>query len=109
MFLLTGPINPETGLPTPNEKHIDNDNIWKYKGRPESKSFLYEIVANKNSGIDVDKWDYFKRDDYCLKIGHVFEYERFITFSRIMKTGLNDRTKICMRDKVRNFFYVDSQ
>lgn len=34
---------------------------WAYKGRPEEKSFLYEIVANKRTGIDVDKWDYFAR------------------------------------------------
>ena len=34
---------------------------WPYKGRPEDKSFLYEIVANKRNGIDVDKWDYFAR------------------------------------------------
>src|SRR4029434_1424619 len=32
-----------------------------YEGRPEEKSFLYEIVANKRNGIDVDKWDYFAR------------------------------------------------
>jgi len=34
---------------------------WTYKGRAEDKSFLYEIVANKQNGIDVDKWDYFAR------------------------------------------------
>jgi hypothetical protein len=34
---------------------------WPYKGRPKEKSFLYEIVANKRNGIDVDKWDYFAR------------------------------------------------
>lgn len=34
---------------------------WPYKGRPERKSFLYEIVSNKRNGIDVDKWDYFAR------------------------------------------------
>ncbi|ROI17120.1 Deoxynucleoside triphosphate triphosphohydrolase SAMHD1 [Anabarilius grahami] len=34
---------------------------WTYKGRNEDKSFLYEIVANKQNGIDVDKWDYFAR------------------------------------------------
>lgn len=34
---------------------------WAYKGRPQEKSFLYEIVANKRTGIDVDKWDYFAR------------------------------------------------
>ena len=43
------------------------------KGRPEEKSFLYEIVANKRNGIDVDKWDYFARfgsvlGSHCLLI-----------------------------------------
>ena len=28
---------------------------WPYQGRDESKAFLYEIVANKMSSIDVDK------------------------------------------------------
>uniref|UniRef100_A0A673LK60 Si:ch73-236c18.9 n=1 Tax=Sinocyclocheilus rhinocerous TaxID=307959 RepID=A0A673LK60_9TELE len=37
---------------------------WTYKGRDEDKSFLYEIVANKQNGIDVDKWDYFMADKY---------------------------------------------
>lgn len=34
---------------------------WPYEGRTEDKSFLYEIVANKTNGIDVDKFDYFAR------------------------------------------------
>jgi len=34
---------------------------WSMKGRDEDKSFLYEIVANKLNGIDVDKWDYLAR------------------------------------------------
>ncbi|KAF4788676.1 Deoxynucleoside triphosphate triphosphohydrolase SAMHD1 [Turdus rufiventris] len=34
---------------------------WPYRGRPKEKGFLYEIVANKENGIDVDKWDYFAR------------------------------------------------
>ena len=44
-----------------------------YKGRLKEKSFLYEIVANKRNGIDVDKWDYFARfgsvlGSHCLLI-----------------------------------------
>ncbi|KPP56250.1 hypothetical protein Z043_126139, partial [Scleropages formosus] len=35
--------------------------MCNYQGRPKEKWFLYEIVANKRNGIDVDKWDYFAR------------------------------------------------
>lgn len=33
-----------------------------------SRQFLYEIVANKRSGVDVDKWDYFERDSRQLGV-----------------------------------------
>jgi len=32
------------------------------------RPFLYEIVANKLTGIDVDKWDYYARDCHYLGI-----------------------------------------
>ena len=38
---------------------------WEWKGYPE-KEFLFEIVANKRNGIDVDKFDYFARD--CAQV-----------------------------------------
>ena len=53
-----------TGLPSG-----DLNDAWPYKGRGEEKAFLYEVVANKRNGIDVDKWDYFQRDNYLLNIG----------------------------------------
>ena len=38
-----------------NGDPVSAEQPWPYKGRDESKAFLYEIVANKMSSIDVDK------------------------------------------------------
>jgi len=50
---------------------------WPYKGRGMEKAFLYEIIANHECGIDVDKMDYIKRDAKALGLKQVFEIERF--------------------------------
>lgn len=70
---------------------------WPYKGRPDCKSFLYEIVANKRNGIDVDKWDYFARDCHHLGIQNNFDYRRFLKFARVCK--VDGQNNICTRDK----------
>ncbi|XP_045569671.1 deoxynucleoside triphosphate triphosphohydrolase SAMHD1 isoform X2 [Salmo salar] len=70
---------------------------WPYKGRPEKKSFLYEIVANKRNGIDVDKWDYFARDCFHLGIQNNFDYRRFLKFARVCE--VDGKKHICTRDK----------
>ncbi|XP_061428011.1 deoxynucleoside triphosphate triphosphohydrolase SAMHD1 [Lethenteron reissneri] len=73
---------------------------WPYKGRTKDKGFLYEIVANKSNGIDVDKWDYFARDCHHLGIQNNFDHRRFIEFVRVCEVE-NERTKkvICFRNK----------
>ncbi|XP_047674740.1 deoxynucleoside triphosphate triphosphohydrolase SAMHD1-like [Tachysurus fulvidraco] len=75
-----------------------SDTNWHYKGRPKEKSYLYDIVANKITGIDVDKMDYFSRD--CLHLGMKsnFSHERYMKFARVCTTENNEK-KICMRDK----------
>ncbi|XP_060930575.1 deoxynucleoside triphosphate triphosphohydrolase SAMHD1-like [Limanda limanda] len=70
---------------------------WPYKGRKEKKSFLYDIVANKRNGIDVDKWDYFARDCYHLGIKNNFDYQRFLMFARVCE--VDGQKQICTRDK----------
>ncbi|KAL2296772.1 hypothetical protein Nmel_014820 [Mimus melanotis] len=70
---------------------------WPYHGRPKEKSFLYEIVANKKNGIDVDKWDYFARDCHHLGIPNNFDYKRLLKFTRVCE--VENQKHICTRDK----------
>ncbi|XP_045193463.2 deoxynucleoside triphosphate triphosphohydrolase SAMHD1-like [Mercenaria mercenaria] len=70
---------------------------WPYDGRPKNKSFLYEVVANKRNGIDVDKWDYFARDCHMLGIRNNFDHNRCIHFARVLQ--VEGELQICSRDK----------
>ncbi|XP_073415473.1 deoxynucleoside triphosphate triphosphohydrolase SAMHD1 isoform X1 [Dendrobates tinctorius] len=90
---ITGP------LPLEDEEHFDSsqNSSWPYVGRQEDKSFLYEIVANKRNGIDVDKWDYFARDCHHLGIQNNFDYKRFLKFARVCTIG--NKKHICTREK----------
>ncbi|XP_060794597.1 deoxynucleoside triphosphate triphosphohydrolase SAMHD1 [Neoarius graeffei] len=76
---------------------VTSPKMWPYKGRSEEKSFLYEIVANKRTGIDVDKWDYFARDCYHLGIQNNSDYRRFLKFARVC--DVKGKKHICTRDK----------
>eukprot|EP01041_Mallomonas_annulata_P004648 gene4648-9219_t len=55
---------------------------WKGRG---NKTFLYDIVANKRNGIDVDKFDYFARDCQALGLKFTFDYDRIMRFARVFK------------------------
>ncbi|XP_038142255.1 deoxynucleoside triphosphate triphosphohydrolase SAMHD1 isoform X3 [Cyprinodon tularosa] len=81
----------------PMESSLARGEKWPYKGRTKDKSFLYEIVANKRNGIDVDKWDYFARDCYHLGIQNNFDYQRFLKFARVIE--VDGKKHICTRDK----------
>ncbi|XP_057637424.1 deoxynucleoside triphosphate triphosphohydrolase SAMHD1 isoform X2 [Chionomys nivalis] len=87
----------------PDQRTPIKDSLWPYKGRPVKKSFLYEIVANKRNGIDVDKWDYFARDCHHLGIKNNFDYKRYVMFSRVCEVEDNKggckMKHICTREK----------
>lgn len=55
---------------------------FEWKGRGE-KTFLYDIVANKRNGIDVDKFDYFARDCHVLGLTKSFDALRLMRFARV--------------------------
>ena len=57
---------------------------FEWAGRGPAKQFLYEIVANKRSGIDVDKWDYFQRDSRQLGVPQSFDHGRLLLLARVV-------------------------
>ncbi|XP_074500272.1 deoxynucleoside triphosphate triphosphohydrolase SAMHD1-like [Sebastes fasciatus] len=81
----------------------DQGQEWPYKGRKKEKSFLYEIVANKRNGIDVDKFDYLARDSYHLGIQNNFDHRRFIKFARVCE--VDREMHICTREKELDNLY----
>ncbi|XP_077869566.1 deoxynucleoside triphosphate triphosphohydrolase SAMHD1-like [Saccoglossus kowalevskii] len=90
--MIYGPFDEKTLKRTP-----------EYKFEDKEKRFLYEIVSNEATGIDVDKWDYFARDCYYLGIHNNFDYKRFIKFARVIEhEGYN---RICFRHKEEHNVY----
>ncbi|GAB6032579.1 SAM domain and HD [Chamberlinius hualienensis] len=75
-------------------------NPWIINGR--DKSFLYEIVANKLCGVDVDKFDYLARDCYYMGITVGFDHWHLMKFARVCQTEDGEGVgslHICYRDK----------
>lgn len=77
---------------------------YPYKGRGPEKYYLYEIVSNKLTGVDVDKWDYFLRDSRACDLNILFKYERLVSNMKIVDWFYEeyDTTvrRIAYRDKV---------
>lgn len=56
----------------------------KRKGRGPEKFYLYDIVNNSRSGLDVDKLDYFMRDMRCTNASSsTCNFQRFIELGRV--------------------------
>lgn len=65
-----------------------------------NKCFLAEIVCNRYSGMDVDKWDYFARDCFYLNLGTLFDYRRFSKYARVI--DVNGELHVGTREKEVN-------
>ena len=81
--------------PDPMKQNIPE--ITMHRGVKLEKWFLYEIVSNKRSGIDCDKFDYFARDAYQVGLTNSFNFNRFFQNIRILNVG--NQLQICVRDK----------
>jgi len=78
---------------------LGEDSCWPYLGRGKEHAFLYEIVANELTGVDVDKMDYIVRDSRALMIGSTFQVNRYIYGCRV-HYGHDGRSQIVVNDKV---------
>ncbi|XP_051560078.1 uncharacterized protein LOC127444633 [Myxocyprinus asiaticus] len=94
-------LNPDEDIPFIT-KLIQGD-----KTLYQNKSFLFEIVANKQNGIDVDKWDYFVRDCYYLGIPNSFDHQRLLKSARVCEVEIGEKKEqsICFRDKMADNIY----
>eukprot|EP00930_Biecheleria_cincta_P071838 TRINITY_DN59299_c0_g1_i1.p1 TRINITY_DN59299_c0_g1~~TRINITY_DN59299_c0_g1_i1.p1 ORF type:complete len:627 (+),score=109.55 TRINITY_DN59299_c0_g1_i1:58-1938(+) len=52
---------------------------WPLKGRDFKDAWMYEIVSNWRSGMDVDRFDYFVRDATHCGLTPGFDHERYLT------------------------------
>ncbi|KAI5711132.1 hypothetical protein M8J75_014365 [Diaphorina citri] len=66
---------------------------------PADKRFLYQIIANKETDIDVDKWDYFLRDGHQLNLKITFDYRRLLSFCTVVKRPTDSGPTIAFRNK----------
>lgn len=62
------------------------------QGRPPNKFFLYDIVNNSRSGLDVDKLDYFQRDMKFANVNLQAEFKRFVCNSYLRMLSLARET-----------------
>nr|GAT43518.1 predicted protein [Mycena chlorophos] len=52
--------------------------------RSDEKSFLFDIIVNERSGLDVDKFDYIARDAYMMGISSTVPSWRIIHSARVI-------------------------
>jgi HD superfamily phosphohydrolase len=53
-------------------------------GSGGDRAFLYDIVANKRNGVDVDKFDYLGRDAHHMGLKTTYDYRRLLGASKVL-------------------------
>ena len=68
------------------------------RSKDDGKNFFYEIVSNKKTGIDVDKWDYICRDSHHVGINTSFESKRLLKLCKVV-TDSDKKTHIAWPER----------
>ncbi|XP_064460594.1 deoxynucleoside triphosphate triphosphohydrolase SAMHD1-like isoform X2 [Ornithodoros turicata] len=68
-----------------------------------SYHFMFQIINNGDSGLDVDKWDYYLRDSHAVGVPCHFDFLRLVNNARVIEH--EGKLHICFRDKeVQNVY-----
>lgn len=79
------------------------------QGRGPEKFFLYDVVNNTRSGLDVDKLDYFQRDMRYANVTLAANFERFIELGRVSRATRIPNTLACKFEQGDTGGWVPSQ
>ena len=71
---------------------------------PEDTGFMYQIVANMVNGIDVDKFDYLKRDSYNIGLEYSYDSSRIIKEARVIDGDICYPVKLA--HQIYNLYHV---
>jgi len=85
------------------DKEKEKNGEYPYSARGPNKFYLYEIIANKVTGIDVDKMDYMKRDAKALGLKTKFNFLRFVEAGqpKLVEVPFSSSGPMVMRIAVR--------
>lgn len=72
---------------------------WEWRGPIKDKEFLYEVVSNKRTGLDVDRFDYFQRDSSRTGVKICFDVKRLFAMSSVCE--VDGKNIICYSVKAR--------
>ena len=91
------------------EEIIQGTEESERQGRGPEKFFLYDIVNNTRSGLDVDKLDYFQRDMRYANVMLAANFERFIELGRVSRATRIPNTLACKFEQDEGGGWVPSQ
>uniref|UniRef100_A0A224YNL5 Sam/hd domain protein n=1 Tax=Rhipicephalus zambeziensis TaxID=60191 RepID=A0A224YNL5_9ACAR len=94
---------PGQGLTADDVKFVQGLILGDTSGIEPSRWFLFQVVNNRDSGLDVDKWDYYLRDCHAVGLACGFQFQRLVGSARVVEH--EGFTRIAFRDKELNNVY----